>query len=160
MEVIVIPIISIIMFAFFWDMRPCDVYTLRKSESTISFYTLSGRALRVPHAEFIERVEALLAPADPVAGGRALLLHLLALIADVVAVEAPGQVVPQLGEMVLPARRAFGGRAGRAVRGHVLAGGTHIADEGLAGVRVPALVGRVGYLSGGPARGEREQDER
>lgn len=75
---------------------------------------MPGRALRVSHAEIIRRVEALLAPTDPVAGGRALLLHLLVLIADVVAVEAPGQVVPQLGEVVFPARRALGGRAGRA----------------------------------------------
>lgn len=134
---------------------------LRKSEGTVGFYTVPGRALRVSYAEFIGRVEALLAPTDPVAGGRALLLHLLVLIADVVAVEAPGQVVPQLGEVVLRARRALGGRAGRAVRGHVLAGGTHVADEGFAGGRVPAHVGLGGYVGGGgPARGEGEQDER
>lgn len=112
------------------------------------------------YAEFIGRVEALLAPADPVAGGRTLLLHLLVLVADVVAVEAPGQVVPQLGEVVLLARRALGGRAGRAVRGHVLAGGTHGADEVFAGVRVLAHVGVGGIVGGGPARGKGEQDDR
>lgn len=133
---------------------------LRKSEGTVRFYTVSGRALRVSHAEVIGRVVALLAPTDPVVGGRALLLHLLVLIADVVAVEAPGQVVPQLREVVIPARRALGGRAGRAVRGHVLAGGTHVADEGFAGERVLAHVGGGGYLGGGPARRKGEQDER
>lgn len=85
-------------------------------------------------------VETLFAPADPVADWRALRLHLLIVVAEVAAVKTPGQVVPKLGEVVVLARRALGGRGGCAVRGHVRAWRTLFTKEGLSGVRVFTLI--------------------
>lgn len=87
-------------------------------------------------AEVRGPIEALLTPTDPVAGGRALRLHLLVLIAEVVAVQTPGQVVPQPSEVVLSARHALGRRGSRAVRGHVRAWRTFGTGEGYPGRRV------------------------
>lgn len=113
-------------------------------------------------AEVIGRVEALLAPADAVVRGRALHLHLLVLVlvADGVAVEAPGQVVPQLGVLLAPARHALGGLAGRAVRGHARARGAHLTGEGSAGERVLALVRGGGFRRGLPVLEVGKQEER
>lgn len=77
-------------------------------------------ALRVSDTEVIAPVEALFAPTDPVADRSALLLHLLVLRAEVVAVQTPWQVVPQLREVVVSAQRALSGRGGGAIHGHVL----------------------------------------
>lgn len=87
-------------------------------------------------------VEAILTPTDPIAGGRALLLHLLVLLAEVAAVQTPGQVVPQLGELVLPAWHALGRRGGCAVRGHVRSWRTFGTEESCSGGRVLVLIGR------------------
>lgn len=69
----------------------------------------------------------------------------MVLIAKVVAVQTPGQVVPQLGEVVFFARRALGGRGGCTVRGHVRAGWTLGTSEGLPGGRVLAVIGGDGF---------------
>ena len=111
------------------------------------------------HAEVVFLVEALPAPTHPVGGRRALRLHLLVLGAEVVAVDTPGQVVPQLGELVGSAGRAGGGRGGGAVRGHVRAGRTLVTDEGLPGARVQVLEGGDGYHRGDTAEDGREQEE-
>lgn len=95
----------------------------------------------MPEAKVSGRVEALLTPTDPVAGGRALLLHLLVLIAEVAAVQTPGQVVPQLGEVVLPAWHTLGRRGGCAVRGHVHAWRTFGTLECLPSGRILVLIG-------------------
>ena len=102
---------------------------------------MSGSALRVFDTKVVAQVKALFAPTDPVAVSRALPLHLLVREAEVAAVQTPGQVVPQLGEVVLFARLTLCGRAGCAVRGHVRAGWTHGTGEGLSGDRVLALIG-------------------
>lgn len=94
----------------------------------------------MPEAKVRRRVEALLAPTDPVAGGRALRLHLLVLIAEV-AVQTPGQVVPQLGEEILPAWHTLGRRGGCAVRGHVHAWRTFVTEECLSSGRILVLIG-------------------
>lgn len=112
---------------------------------TFCHNTVSGPALWVSDTEVIGPVEALFTPTDPVACDWALLLHLLVLIAKVVAVQTSGQVVPQLGEVVVFARRALGGRGCCAVRGHVRAGWTLGTDEGLPGGRVLALIGGDGF---------------
>lgn len=83
----------------------------------------------MPEAKVRRREEALLAPTDPVACGRTLSLHLLVLIAEVAAVQTPGQVVPQLGEVILPAWHTLGRRGGCAVRGHVHAWRTFVTEE-------------------------------
>lgn len=96
-------------------------------------------------AEVTGGVEARLAATDAVVLGRALQLHLLVVVADVVAVDAPGQVVPQLGELLSRARHALSGPVGRAVRGHVRARGAHVTGEDFAGERVSALVCGGGF---------------
>lgn len=95
----------------------------------------------MPEAKVRRREEALLAPADPVAGGRALSLHLLVLGAEVAAVQTPGQVVPQLGEVILPAWHTLGRRGGCAVSGHVHAWRTFVTEECLPRGRILVLVG-------------------
>lgn len=92
-------------------------------------------------AEVRGPIEALLTPTDPVAGCRALRLHLLVLIAEVAAVQTPGQVVPQPSEVVLPARHAHGRRGSRAVRGHVFAWRTLGTGEVFPGRRVLVIIG-------------------
>lgn len=98
----------------------------------------------MPDAEVVGRVEALLAPAHAVALGRALQLRLLVVVAGAAA-EAPGQVVPQLGVVLVPARLALGGRVGRAVRGQARARGAHVTGEGFSSGRVPTLVCGGGF---------------
>lgn len=93
-------------------------------------------------AEAIGPIEAILTPTDPIAGGRALLLHLLVLMAETAAVQTPGQVVPQLGELVFPAWHALGWRGRCAVRGHVLSWRTFGTEESFSGGRVLVLIGR------------------
>lgn len=105
---------------------------------------MPGAALRVSHAEVIHHVESHFATADPVADGRALGLHLLVLCADVAAVQTPGQVVPQLGEVVASAGRAFCGRGGGAVSGQVSARRAPVAREGSACKRVLVIIGGNG----------------
>lgn len=97
----------------------------------------------MPEAKVRRREEAPLTPTDPVAGGRALRLHLLVpcVIAEVAAVQTPGQVVPQLGEVILPAWHTLGGRGGCAVRGHVHAWRTFVTEECLPSGRILVLIG-------------------
>lgn len=109
-------------------------------QCTVGFNTQSGSAFRVSAAQVIGWVEARLASTDEVVRGRALLLHLLVLVADVVAVDTPGQVVPQLGVLLCRARHALGGSVGRAVCCHVRARGAHFTGEDSSGEQVPALV--------------------
>lgn len=101
----------------------------------------SGLALRVTEAEASGPIEAVLATTDSIAGGRALLLHLLVVIAEVAAVQTPGQVVPQLSELVLPAWHALGRCGGCAVRGHVRPWRTFGTEESFSGGRVLVLIG-------------------
>lgn len=123
----------------------------------------SRAALCLSVAEGVGPVEALLAPAHPVVPCRALRLHLLVLGAEDVAIQTSGQVVPQLGEVVVSTRRALGGSRGRAVRNHVRAGRTLGAGEGSPGGWVFALVGgngvprRVTPEDGGEQQQRREE---
>lgn len=96
-------------------------------------------------AQVVGGVEARLAATHAVVPGRALQLHLLVVVADVAAVDAPGQVVPQLGVLLFRARHALGAPVGRAVRGHVRARRAHFTGEGSSGERVPTLVCRGGF---------------
>lgn len=93
-------------------------------------------------AEASRPIEAILTATDPIAGGRALLLHFLVLIAEVAAVQTPGQVVPQFSELVLPAWHALGRHGGCAVRDHVLSWRTFGTEESFSSGRVLVLVGR------------------
>lgn len=113
------------------------------------------------HTEVIGLVEALFAPTDPVVNRGALLLHLLVIKAEVVAVQAPGQVVPQLGVVVGFAWRALGGSGGCAVGGHVSAWWTLVTGENFPGGRVYVLVLGNGFHSRSPAKdtGKQEQDQ-
>lgn len=95
----------------------------------------------MPEAKVRRGEEALLTATDPVAGGRALRLHLLVLIAEVAAVQTPGQVVPQLGELILPAWHTLGRCGGCAVRGHVHAWRTLLTEECLPSERILVLIG-------------------
>lgn len=109
--------------------------------------------------EVVGPVEAVHTPAHPVGRRRALPLHHLVFSADVAAVQTPGQVVPELGEVLLLARLTSGGRGCRAVRGHVRAGRTLVAGERCPCDRVLALVGGDGALRRGTAEDSGEQDE-
>lgn len=144
-------------------LQPTQVYMAIYFQAdwyTFGFDPQSGLALWVFEAEVRGPVEAILTPADAVAGGRALFLHLLVLIAEVVAVQTPGQVVPQLGEVVLPAWRALGRRGGCAVRDHVLPRRTFGAEEACSRGRVLVLVGRDWLLRRRTAqRKGREQEQ-
>lgn len=111
------------------------------------------------HAEARGHEEALFAPTDPVIGRSALRLHLLVLSAEVVAVQTLGQVVPQLGVVLVSARRAHGGRGARAVRGHMRTGWTLVTDEGFPGDRVSVLKGGSGFHRRDTADDSREQDQ-
>lgn len=121
--------------------------------------TASGLALCVSATEVGGPVKAFFAPADPVAVRRAFLLHFLVLGAEVVAVQTPGQVVPQLRVMVTPALRALGGLGGGAVRGHVRARGTLGAGEVFPRERICVLKGGNGLRRPGTADGAREQEQ-
>lgn len=130
--------------------------------STFCFNTAAASALGVSDTEVIGPVEALFTTTDPVARGWAPLLLLLVLIAKVVAVQTPGQVVPQFGEVVVFARLAQGARVGCAVRGHVRAGRTLFTMESCPSGRVLALIGGDGFhrRSAAEDRGGEEEHHR
>lgn len=96
--------------------------------------------------EVVGPVEAVHTPAHPVGCHCALPLHHLVVNAEVAAIQTPGQVVPELGEVFGLAPLTSGRRGCRAVRGHVRAGRTLIADEGCPCERVAALIGGDGAL--------------
>lgn len=104
-------------------------------------------------------VEALFAPTDSVAQRWALFLHLHVPIAKVVTVETPGQVVPQLGIVVFPARLALGGFGGGAVRRHVSAWWTLVAEEGFPSEMVCMLILGNDFHRRGTTEDIREQDQ-
>lgn len=116
-------------------------------------------APRVSNTEVTGPVEAFFAPTDPVVSRWAFRFHFLAVSAEVVAVQTPGQVVPQLREVVTSARRTLGGRGGGAVRGHVRPWWTFVTSEGYSCHRVPVLKGGNGSSRRGTAEDGREQDQ-
>lgn len=126
---------------------------------TSGFNALSGAALIVFDADVISPVVALFASTDPVGDRWALSLHLQVILAEVVAVQAPVQVVPQLGEVLFSARHALRGSRGGAVRGHVCARWTHGTGEDLTGYRIRVLVAGDGNHRQGAVEEVQEQEQ-
>lgn len=116
----------------------------QNSSLTFGLNAGSGAARGVSDTEAISPVKALLTPADPVVERSALRLHLLVRGAEVVAVQTPWKVVPQLGEMVRFARRTLSGRGGGAVSDHVSAWLTLVTCEDSPGKLVLVLIGWSG----------------
>lgn len=112
---------------------------------TFRLNTVSGPALGVCGTVVIVPVKAVFAPTHSVADWWALFLHLLVFSAQGAAVQTPGQVVPQLGEVVFSARCALGARGGGAARGHVRAWWTHVAGEDLSCDVVFILICGIGF---------------
>lgn len=121
---------------------------------------MSGLALRVSDAEVIRHVEALIAPTDSVGDRGALRLHLLVLCAERAAVQTLGQVVPQIGVVLLSTRPALCGRGGGAVRHHVFARWTLGTKEDTSGGWVHVFIHGSGFHRGGAAEDRRQQEQR
>lgn len=102
------------------------------------------------HTEVVGPVKAFFATTDPVFHRRALCFHFLVISAEVVTIETPGQVVVQLGEVLVLARQALGLRGGGAVRSHVSARWTLLTGEDFSAVRVLVLKRGNDFGQGSP----------
>lgn len=108
---------------------------------TFSLNPVSGATLCVPDTEVISRVKTFFAPTDPVGCRGALCFHLQVTCAKVAAVQTPGQVVPQIGEVAIFARLTLCGCGGSAMSRHERARWTLGTFEDLSGYRVSVVKG-------------------